>query len=1505
MSSQPSTSPPDSPAAEPEPGPATPANSHSGPAPQPARPRSNRRRGQGPRSTDGRPAGARRTADGQRAAGAEQAATGRQAPVGAPSPADGVENEGEQRPVRVGELTAQLAELAPRDAHRLSRRLAESRRTREPAARQRALRAIAADADRAAERVRRRQARVPVITYPDELPVAGRRDEILAAIRDHQVVIVAGETGSGKTTQLPKICLELGRGVRGMIGHTQPRRIAARTVADRIAEELGTPAPQTGGGVVGYQTRFTDQVHDDTLVKLMTDGILLAEISSDRALRRYDTLIIDEAHERSLNIDFILGYLRSLLPRRPDLKVVITSATIETDRFSAHFGDAPVIEVSGRTFPVEVRYRPLVASLEDEDADDDAGAGAAQRATGGDPGRGDTGRGGGRGGEGGRRGPRGDGGRPPAGRRESGRPEAERDQTQAISEAVDELCAEGPGDILVFLSGEREIRDTAEALSREQRPHTEIVPLYARLSAGEQHRVFEPHTGRRVVLATNVAETSLTVPGIRYVVDPGTARISRYSHRTKVQRLPIEPVSQASANQRKGRCGRTSDGICIRLYSEADFTGRPEFTDPEILRTNLASVLLRMADLGLGEVAEFGFLDPPDPRQINDGELLLTELGAFDTTTPAEVAGDGAPAGRGRQGIGGRRLSTTGRRLAQIPVDPRLARMVLAGDEQGCLREVLVIASALAIQDPRDRPVEHQQAADERHARFADPTSDFLAYLNLWNYLRDARGELSANQFRRMCRTEFLNYLRVREWQDVHGQLMAVARSLKLTLGDADSPAADPRAVHQALLTGLLSHVGRFDTERRDYAGARGGRFALWPGSALARRGARAAEAAVVVAAEQGNRAPDGEDTPKQRPSGPPPWVIAAELVETSRLWGRTAARIDPDWIEPLAGHLVTRSYSEPRWSRRQGAVLADERVTLFGLPIVVGRPVQYSRIDPALCRELFLRHALVEGDWQTRHEFFHHNQRLLADAEELEHRARRRGIVVDDETLFAFYDERVPSDIVSAGHFDAWWRRTRRDDPKLLDFTPSLLVSAGAGGITEEDYPDSWQIDALTLPLTYQFEPGAAADGVTVHIPLAVLNQVDASGFEWQVPGLREELVTALIRGLPKAVRRSFVPAPNYARTVLGTISPGGGGLLLAVENELRRMGGPAMPRDALTMTGIPDHLRMTFRVEGTRGEVLAEGKDLDAIKQRLRPKTRAAVAAAADGVERSGLRAWDGLGALPKVVELRRGGHVVRGFPALVDEGDTVAVRAVDTEAEQRRIMWNGTRRLVLLGVPSPVRGLNGRLSNAAKLALSHNPHRDAADLLDDCVRAAVDRLIAAAGGPAWDGAAFDGLLATVRAELPEASFAVLREVQQILALAHPLEGTLRELRAPALASSVADARAHLDGLIHRGFVTDTGADRLADLTRYLTALQRRLERLPRDPARDRINTATVGRASEAYRELLATVPAGREPGEEIRRVRWMIEELRVSLFAQNLRTPYPISEERVYRAIDALLG
>jgi ATP-dependent helicase HrpA len=872
---------------------------------------------------------------------------------------------------------------------------------------------------------------VPTISYPPELPVSQRRAEIAEAIRDHQVVVVAGETGSGKTTQLPKICLELGRGERGMIGHTQPRRLAARTVAERIAAELRTPLGQT----VGYQVRFTDRVGRDTRVKLMTDGILLAELARDRTLRRYDTIIIDEAHERSLNVDFLLGYLARLLHRRPDLKLIITSATIDPERFSRHFGGAPVVEVSGRTYPVEVRYRPLA-----EDPDDD------------------------------------------------------RDQTQGILDAVDELCREGPGDILVFLSGEREIRDTADALRRHSFPRSpggvEVLPLYARLAAAEQHRVFQAHAGRRVVLATNVAETSLTVPGIRYVVDPGTARISRYSHRAKVQRLPIEPISQASANQRKGRCGRTADGICIRLYAEDDFAARPEFTEPEILRTNLASVILQMTALRLGDVAAFPFIDPPDRRSVKAGVDLLAELGALD----------------------GGRLTSTGRQLAQVPADPRLARMLLEAGRRGCAREVLVIVAALSIQDPRERPSDKQEAADAQHRRLADPGSDFLSWLNLWRYLHERQAELSSNQFRRLCRAEFLNYLRVREWQDLHGQLRAVVRDLGIKLNRAEAePDAD--RIHTALLAGLLSHIGLKQGDTRDYLGARGTRFAIFPGSALARK--------------------------------PPQWVMAAELVETSRLWAREVARIQPEWAEELAAHLVKRTYAEPHWSRSRGAVLATERVTLFGVPIVAQRQVNYGPIDPPLARELFLRHALVEGDWETSHEFFARNRRLLAEVEELEHRARRRDILVDDHTLFDFYDQRIPDEVVSARHFDAWWKRARQDQPDLLDFERSMLIGDAAGAADAAAYPDTWEQDGHRLRLTYQFEPGSDADGVTVHVPLAVLNQIGPDGFDWQVPGLRQELVTELIRSLPKAVRRSFIPAPDWAAATLERIGPADGPLL------------------------------------------------------------------------------------------------------------------------------------------------------------------------------------------------------------------------------------------------------------------------------------------------------------------------------------------------------------------------
>ncbi|EFC79652.1 ATP-dependent RNA helicase HrpA [Parafrankia sp. EUN1f] len=1430
------------------------------------------------------------------------------------------------------------------DAHRLGRRLDRARKTRDAGARESSIARIAADVEAARLRVSARQASVPLIHYPEELPVSQRRDELLAAIRDHQVVVIAGETGSGKTTQIPKLCLELGRGVLGMIGHTQPRRIAARTVAERIAAELGSTiagrdqrntAPAQGGpaqggpaqggpaqggpdqpsqpdladqpdpndltdltdqtdqpggaatdGLVGYQMRFTDRVGPTTLIKLMTDGILLNELAADRMLRQYDTLIIDEAHERSLNIDFILGYLHGLLPRRPDLKVIITSATIDPHRFARHFHGAPVIEVSGRTYPVEMRYRPLTGS-DGGDADDRGDRGDRHDGTDRSSAR-ERERERNRGRDRDRDRAR-DRGRERDRDRESDR-DSERDQVSAICDAVDELCAEGPGDILVFLSGEREIRDTAEALARQDRPATEVLPLYARLSSAEQHRVFSPHTGRRIVLATNVAETSLTVPGIRYVIDPGLARVSRYSHRTKVQRLPIEPVSQASANQRAGRCGRTSDGICIRLYAEDDFLARPAFTDPEILRTNLASVILQMEALGLGEMADFPFLDAPETRQITDGVRLLTELGA--------LIEDAEP---------GRRLTPVGRSLAQLPVDPRLARMVLAAGELGCLSEVLVIASALAIQDPRERPVEQRAAADLAHARFTDPTSDFLSILNLWRHLRTAREERSSNQFRRLCRTEFLNYLRIREWQDVHGQLRSIARNLGLTPND--SP-ADVRSLHQALLTGLLSHIGRYEPEKKDYLGARGARFAIFPGSGLARRRPARPESPQAAGADAGGTgggAGEGSDAQgDRRGPGIPTWVMAAELVETSRLWARTVARVEPDWVEPLAEHLLRRTYSEPHWSRRQAAALAYEKVTLYGVPLVTARLVQYGRIDPVVSRELFVRHALVEGDWNTRHAFFQANRELLADVEELEHRARRRDILVDDQTLYDFYDQRIPADVVSGGHFDTWWKATRRTQPDLLDFSAAMLVNDRAGAIRAQDYPDVWVAGEVELPLTYQFTPGEAADGVTVRVPLPVLGTLPAEPFTWQVPGLREELITAMIRGLPKVVRRGFVPAPNYARAVLDRITPDDHPLADAVAAELHRMSGAALPPGVWApprlVEMLPPHLRMTFRVVDDRGATLAEGKDLAELRARLRPKTRAVVSAAAAGVERSGLRAWE-IGTLPTVIERTRGGHVVRAHPALVDEGASVSVRVFDNPDEADAAMWAGTRRLLLLGVPSPVRGIIGRLPNTAKLALSNNPHRDVSDLLDDCVACAVDTLLRRAGGPARDEAGFGALLEVVRAELPERSLAVVRATERVLALAHQVDRSLRTLTSPALLATTADLRGQLDDLIHRGFVARTGFERLPDLERYLTAAARRVDRLPGDAARDRQLTTRVGHVLTAYRELVKELGPAAAATEPVAAVRWMIEELRVSLFAQALRTPYPVSEERIYRAIDGL--
>ncbi|MFD5912686.1 ATP-dependent RNA helicase HrpA [Streptomyces massasporeus] len=1311
----------------------------------------------------------------------------------------------------LGALAPRLTELSLRDAHRLGRRLEGARKIRKPEARAAVLAEIEAEVGKAEERMTGRRALVPQVTYPEQLPVSQKKDEIADAIRDHQVVIVAGETGSGKTTQIPKICLELGRGVRGMIGHTQPRRIAARTVAERVAEELDTPL----GEAVGWKVRFTDQVNQDaTFVKLMTDGILLAEIQTDRELRAYDTIIIDEAHERSLNIDFLLGYLAQLLPKRPDLKVVITSATIDPERFSRHFGDAPIVEVSGRTYPVEVRYRPLL----EEDGDD-----------------------------------------------------ADRDQITAITDAVEELQAEGKGDILVFLSGEREIRDTADALTKKNYRFTEILPLYARLSHAEQHRVFQPHTGRRIVLATNVAETSLTVPGIKYVIDPGFARISRYSHRTKVQRLPIEPVSQASANQRKGRCGRTSDGVCIRLYSEDDFEARPEFTDAEILRTNLASVILQMTAAGLGDIEKFPFIDPPDHRNIRDGVQLLQELNALDAA----------------QKDPRKRLTDTGRKLAQLPVDPRLARMVLEADKNGCVREVMVIAAALSIQDPRERPAEKQAQADQQHARFKDETSDFLAYLNLWRYLREQQKERGSSSFRRMCKQEYLNFLRIREWQDIYTQLRTVAKQMGIHLNEEDAP--DDR-IHLSLLAGLLSHIGMKDvkdasgeggrsTGKNEYLGARNAKFAIFPGSALFKK--------------------------------PPRFVMSAELVETSRLWARVNAKIEPEWVEPLAAHLIKRTYSEPHWEKDQAAVMAYEKVTLYGVPIVAQRKVNYGRIDPEISRELFIRNALVEGDWRTHHKFFSDNRRLLTEVEELEHRARRRDILVDDETLYDFYDQRIPEHVVSGAHFDSWWKHKRHEQPDFLDFEREMLINEKAGEVSKADYPDSWRQGDLKFRVTYQFEPGADADGVTVHVPLQVLNQVTDEGFDWQIPGLREELVTELIRSLPKPIRRNYVPAPNFARAFLDRALPLQEPLTATMTRELRLMVGVPFEAEDFDLSKVPDHLKVTFRIVDERRRKLAEDKDLEALKLRLRPKARKALSQAAaataersggESLERSGLTDWT-IGTLTRVFETRRAGQPVKAYPALVDDGDTVSVRLFDTEAEQARAMWKGTRRLILRNIPvNPAKFASQKLTNAQKLALSANPHGSIQGLFDDCAMAAADKLIGDFGGPAWDEESYRKLYDKVRAEIVDTTVRTVGQVQQVLAAWQACERRLKAVRSPALLPNLQDVRAQLDALVKPGFVTEAGLRRMPDLMRYLVAADRRLQQMPTNVQRDTTRMQKVHEMQDEYAWLLEQLPQGRPVPSSVLDIRWMIEELRVSYFAHALGTAYPVSDKRIVKAIDA---
>ncbi|MCC5878655.1 MAG: ATP-dependent RNA helicase HrpA [Idiomarina sp.] len=1250
--------------------------------------------------------------------------------------------------------------------------------------------ALKADMEASAQQVLERTARLPDIDFPAELPVVENREQIAAAIADNQVVIVAGETGSGKTTQLPKILLNMGYGATGLIGHTQPRRLAARSVATRIAEELG----QSIGQTVGYKVRFQDMSSDQGSVKLMTDGILLAELQNDRFLSKYDVIIIDEAHERSLNIDFLLGVLHQLLRKRRDLKLIITSATIETERFSKHFNNAPVISVSGRTYPVETRYQPL-----DERGDQDV--------------------------------------------------------YQGIIDAAAELIREGPGDILVFLSGEREIRDSADALmdaykqgALGRQSGLEIVPLYARLSANEQNKVFQGHQGRRIVLATNVAETSLTVPGIRYVIDPGSARISRYSYRTKVQRLPIEPISQASANQRQGRCGRVGPGICIRLYSEEDFNNRPPFTDPEILRTNLASVILQMTSLRLGDIRQFPFLQKPDERFINDGLSLLEELHAISSRRQSTL-----------------KLTTMGRQLARLPIDPRLARMVLAAKDTASVREVMIICAALSIQDPRERPADAKQKSDEKHARFHDPQSDFMAFVNLWNYLQAQQKALSSSQFRKLCKQEFIHYLRVREWQDLYTQLRQTAREISLPINQEP---ADIDAIHRALLAGLLSQLG-VKEEGHEFLGARGRKFYVFPGSGLFKK--------------------------------PPKWLMAAELVETSRLFARVVGMIKPEWIEPLAGHLVKRSHAEPHYEKKRGAVVAFEQVTLYGLIIVPKRKVQFGPIDATSAREIFIREALVNNQLGQRLPFVQRNLDTIAQIEALEDKSRRRDILVDEEALFACYEHLLPANIYDDRSLKQWYQKASKDDPELLVFSREQLMLQEAGFVTQQDYPDHWQQGSLSLPLTYNFDPQADDDGVSVELPVGILNQLEPYGFDWLIPALREDLIIALIKSLPKRLRRNFVPAPNYAQAALQAMQVGEGGLLESLSKVLKRMSGISIEAEDWDLDSVPAHLKINFKVLDDKDKLLAQGRDLKALQHSLQGQVKQTlVATAGDSIEKKGLTQWT-FGDLPSNIEKRQGRFAIRAYPALTDERHSVAIELFDNAERAAQAHRQGLRRLVLLNVPSPLKYLRDKLPNKAKLAMYFNPWGKVEALIEDCVHAAIDSLLAE--HKVTTATEFETAVEHIKSELNDTTLAIASKVERCLILSHDVQKSLKGKMPLNQVQSYGDIKAHLNSLVFKGFVSEFGAARLADIERYLHALKLRQEKLAVDPNRDRLRMLTMEKLTAQWQAKLKQVPKGDTPSQALLDFRWMLEELRVSLFAQQLGTAYPVSEQRLLQALAAI--
>ncbi len=1223
------------------------------------------------------------------------------------------------------------------------------------------------------------------IAYPEALPITARREELIAAIRDNQVVIVAGETGSGKSTQLPKLCIEAGRGVDGMIGHTQPRRVAARTIAERVAEELGT----TIGDGVGYTVRFNDRVSDSTLVRIMTDGILLNELQRDRMLRRYDTIIVDEAHERSLNIDFILGYLKQLLPKRPDLKVIVTSATIDTSRFAEHFAangiPAPVFVVEGRTFPVEMRYRPLGSEV-------------------------------------------------PGG--------VERDQVAGIIDAVAELEREGQGDVLVFLSGEREIHDVADALRRLELRNTEVLALYARLSSVEQHRIFEEHTGRRIVLSTNVAETSITVPGVRYVVDAGTARISRYSRRLKIQRLPIEPVSKASANQRAGRCGRVAPGICIRLYSNKDFDARTEFTEPEILRTNLASVILQMTSLDLGDVTKFPFVEPPDQAAVRDGYMLLEELGAL------EAGAIGQP----------RRLTLIGRRIARLPIDPRLARMVVEAGKRGAVREVLVITSALSIQDVREHPRTDPERAVEFHRRFNVAGSDLLSIVALWDYLRDRQRELSGNQFRRLCRDEHLNYLRVREWRDLYAQLRQVAGQLEIRPG-VDQ--AHPDNIHRSVLAGLLSHIGMRDGEKQAFRGARDAIFAIAKGSVVAKQ--------------------------------PPRWVMASELVETNRLWARRVAEIKPEWAEALGAHLLKRTTSEPWWDARSGRAATSENVMLYGLPIVSNRTIGLDRVDPSLARQMFIRNALVDREWESRHEFLERNEHFVERVRLLEARVRRSDLL-DADAMFDFYDERLGNDIVSGRHFDKWWKETRNANADLLDLTPATL--ADRRGIRFDDYPDSWPLGDTPIPITYRFDPGTALDGATLNVPLESLNQLSNLGFDWLIGGYRNELVGSLVRSLPKELRRALIPMAETIEAVCERLGNPDGRLVDALAVILSEAAGQTVDPGDFDSAVLPTFLRLHIVVIDSDARVIDAGDDLESIQRRQATATRSAIAAEGPIAERREITMWD-FETLDSVVEHRSGnGVIVRSYPTLLDCGQSVSLRIVDNVALQQRAMLGGVRRLLILTGDLTSAKLERTLDHRLRLAVAGG-QISLSDLLDDCLEAAVDAVMAQSEIP-WDEASFRGLQRAVRTDAGQIAADALAVGAEIIGAATRVRKRTGALPGAQTAETVADVQDHLGRLVSSGFVSRSGTHRLPAVHRYVKGIEYRLDRLAGDVARDKRRMTEVRPLERDYAAFVNATPVA---SNEVRELGWMLEELRMSVFAQPLGVVGRVGAQRIRRAFE----